>query len=444
MMNQAVTTGKPMLNKLSKTISSKLGSKQPAPGAPQHLHSYQTYQQHYGQSSGQNQSYTFTQQTQQHQQPPAPSTYLSQQSHYQKPSYSATQDNYLTQQPSPSPQTPYTQTPPPQQQHSPASYNGAQLGPGGGILGDQYTQVQQGQYNQGLMGQAQGQYQQQPLQAQQTGQQTGVVGGSQSYEQSMNTHSTQALHASINSPAPQQPQWHSPHIESGQSPATTHPQQHGTPGAPAQSYFTHANPQVQPVQQQWTPLSPAGSEGQTPSHQTPVSVSSPPLPVETKPPATSSVSPPQLHHATLAPQNAAPQSRPPTEFIAELPGDMGGLSIAEAKPLEHAQAPPSGQTSPYQAYQSSTSQPGSPSPGFTIARRSVSMNNTPYADPWRFADPLTELPTREFYVIADLLFDALDRKFEPQNTGLLEASKILKSWIDLTEDAIRRLLLLRG
>lgn len=67
------------------------------------------------------------------------------------------------------------------------------------------------------------------------------------------------------------------------------------------------------------------------------------------------------------------------------------------------------------------------------------MSNVPYADPWRFADPLTELPTREFYVLADLLYDALDRKFEPQNTGLLEASKILKSWIDLTEDAIRKL-----
>lgn len=41
---------------------------------------------------------------------------------------------------------------------------------------------------------------------------------------------------------------------------------------------------------------------------------------------------------------------------------------------------------------------------------------------------MTELPTREFYIIADLLFDAIDRKFEPQNTGLLEASKILQSW----------------
>jgi hypothetical protein len=63
------------------------------------------------------------------------------------------------------------------------------------------------------------------------------------------------------------------------------------------------------------------------------------------------------------------------------------------------------------------------------------MSNAPFADPWRFADPLTELPTREFYIIADLLFDALDRRFEPHNTGMLEASKILKSWVELTDDA---------
>ena len=71
------------------------------------------------------------------------------------------------------------------------------------------------------------------------------------------------------------------------------------------------------------------------------------------------------------------------------------------------------------------------------------MSSAPYADPWRFADPLTELPTREFYAIADLLFEALDRKFEPQNTGMLEASKVLRSWIDLSEDATRKPLKVR-
>ncbi|KAL1594190.1 hypothetical protein SLS59_008812 [Nothophoma quercina] len=150
----------------------------------------------------------------------------------------------------------------------------------------------------------------------------------------------------------------------------------------------------------------------------------------------SSPSPLQSHTSTPAPRTAAVSAHP-TEFIAELPADLGNLSIAEVKPLEHVPAQPSGQASSYQAYQSPGAQPAPSSPSFNIARRAVSISNVPFADPWRFADPLTELPTREFYVIADLLYDALDRKFEPQNTGMLEASKILRSWIDLTEDAIQ-------
>jgi hypothetical protein len=50
---------------------------------------------------------------------------------------------------------------------------------------------------------------------------------------------------------------------------------------------------------------------------------------------------------------------------------------------------------------------------------------------------MTEQPTREFYILADLLFDALDGKFEPQNSGLMEAPKILRSWLELTQDAYR-------
>ena len=69
----------------------------------------------------------------------------------------------------------------------------------------------------------------------------------------------------------------------------------------------------------------------------------------------------------------------------------------------------------------------------------MSTSSLPLADPWRFADPTTELPTREFYIIADLVFDGIDRKFEPQNTGLLEASKVLESWKaqQLPEEAAR-------
>jgi hypothetical protein len=57
------------------------------------------------------------------------------------------------------------------------------------------------------------------------------------------------------------------------------------------------------------------------------------------------------------------------------------------------------------------------------------------------ADPSTELPTREFYIIADLIFDALDRRYEPVNTGLLEASKMLESWRaqQLPEEVAREL-----
>jgi hypothetical protein len=82
MMNQAVTTGKPMLNKLSKTISSKLGSK-PSAGPPQHLQSYQNYQDHQGQQSQQSQGY---QQQQTYSPPPQQQSgpaYVSQQQQWQ-------------------------------------------------------------------------------------------------------------------------------------------------------------------------------------------------------------------------------------------------------------------------------------------------------------------------------------------------------------------------
>jgi hypothetical protein len=114
---------------------------------------------------------------------------------------------------------------------------------------------------------------------------------------------------------------------------------------------------------------------------------------------------------------------------------MGNLSVMEAKPPTVA---PSAQSPQYQAYSPSGAQAGSPPPGFVIPRRSVSASSFPLADPWRFADPLTEVPTREFYILADLLFDALDRKFEPNCTGLLEAPKILATWVKLSEDARRK------
>jgi hypothetical protein len=135
-----------------------------------------------------------------------------------------------------------------------------------------------------------------------------------------------------------------------------------------------------------------------------------------------------LQHANPSPS--------PTGFIAELPAelpaDMGNLNMTKSR----SPGPdPSVQAPQYQAFRPSGSQGGSPSASFTIPRRSISANTYPLADPWRFADATTETPTREFYILADLLFDALDRKFEPRNTGLLEAPKILGSWAKLTEEA---------
>lgn len=115
------------------------------------------------------------------------------------------------------------------------------------------------------------------------------------------------------------------------------------------------------------------------------------------------------------------------EFIAELPADMSSLSVLEGVKTEQATSTGS-QAAPYRAYRPASGQNVSPGPGYTIARRAVSTSSLPLADPWRLADAKTELPTREFYILADVLFDSIDRKFEPQNTGLLEASKVLESW----------------
>lgn len=57
---------------------------------------------------------------------------------------------------------------------------------------------------------------------------------------------------------------------------------------------------------------------------------------------------------------------------------------------------------------------------------------------WRLADAATESPTDEFYVLADLLFDALDAKFEPRNTGLLEGPKVMGSGLMKLSDDEKR------
>lgn len=456
MMNQAVTTSKPMLNKLSKTISSKLGNKPNATETPQHLQSYSSYQQHHGQqthSPTPPQSYTFNPHAYSPQQPPPlQNTHTSQQSPHQQSTFGQGHGNYFTQQTPTTPQTPYSQatSPPPQIQQT-YQNNGTHFGQGLNTNEGQQAQTQPGhqqqQYTSSNQGQSQGQYYQQPLQAHYTGQQTGVVGPTQHLQspspaqqtgavgpiqhlQSPNPQSPQVSSASPQSPAPQQTQWHSPQAEPEKPVFSAYQPPPPGPDAHTQSYFQSTTVQSQANNQQWKPLSSTASEGAQ-SQIPPTSISPPPPSVQSHTPVLPSVSPVPSHSAVPAPQS---------EFIAELPADLDSLSFANPKPVDTAPAPSPGQATQYKAYQSTPAPTGPSSPGFTIARRAVSISHAPYADPWRFADPLTELPTREFYVIADLLFDALDRKFEPQSTGLLEASKILRSWIDLTEDATRKLL----
>jgi hypothetical protein len=439
-LEQAVTTGKPMLNKLGKTISSKLGNK-PPPGPPQHQKSYQGYQSQQGQAQGypQPQSQPFTPQAQQQQwnqpqhQPPvqASAGYVSpQQSPYQQSNYATPasghsgQSNYFPQQTNqaPNPQ-PYL----PQQPHTASSYVTNQHNQSGNRVGQ--VQAHQGQYGQAqaMQGQPQAPYQhalqQHPQQNQHIGQQVGVTGSSQGF---VVTQSPQVSAQSVQS------QWNYRSTEQLPSPASQ--QQHGISTNGPQSHHSAPSPPAQQDQQQrqWNSTSPISPHIQP---QPPHSMSPPPAQQMNMAPQMSSSTPTQsIKPSTPTSQHTAPA---PTEFIAELPAELGNLSLAQSKPQGSDQSAVSSQ---YQAVHSYDAHKGSPTPGFTIPRRSLSASTFPLADPWRFADPVTEVPTREFYILADLLFDALDRKFEPTLTGLLEAPKIIGSWVKLTEDATRECL----
>jgi hypothetical protein len=427
-LEQAVTTGKPMLNKLGKTISSKLGNKPPG-GPPQHLQSYHNYQSHYGQQN-QTQSYqqpqgqAFSPQSQSQQwgqqqhQPPSqtPTAYpSSQQSPHQQfnnqtpVSGHSAQNNYFPQQTS---QAPNYQSYAPQSPLAGTTQTAWQYG-------KEQTQAQ-GQNGQGQAPPGQPQVH---GHSQYAGQQMGVAGGSYV------TQHTPPPHTSSMSPAlpaqHMQPQWQQP--GSSQLPPASTEQQSGILPPPSQQNVSASPPVHTTYQHQWNSPSPVGSQGQGQSQTLPHSIS--------PPPTHQTIASPQVPpNKPVQSSDAAPHSTP-TEFIAELPAelpaDVGSLSLVESKPQEAVSG------SQYQAFRPPVSQNGSPSPGFTIPRRSLSASTVPVADPWRFVDPATEVPTREFYILADLLFDALDRKFEPRNTGLLEAPKIIGSWVKLTEDACR-------
>jgi hypothetical protein len=457
-LEQAVTTGKPMLNKLGKTISSKLGNK-PLAGPPQHLQNYQNYQtyQSYqnqqgqqGQAQGypqpQNQAFSPQAQQQQwgqqqHQSPPqAPNDYVSpQQSPYQQSNYATPasghsgQSNYFPQQTN---QAHNSQPYPSQQPLTTPGYDTNQYNQSGNTA--EQTQAHQAQFghSQVMQGQPQAPHQhEQQQQNQYIGQQVGVVGSSHG---APGIHPSQISNVSppiIAQSAPSQ--WGYQNSELLPSPASQH--HPSMPVIISQPYQSVPSPPVQQEQQQqkpWNSASPISPQSQA-QVQTSVHSNSPPIQQMNAAPLRPSNTPAQsTQSSTPASQHTVPHPAL-TEFIAELPADMGNLSLVESRPQD---PDPSAASSQYQAFHPSQSQKGPHTPGFTIPRRSLSASTFPLADPWRFADPVTEVPTREFYILADLLFDALDRKFEPKNTGLLEAPKIIGSWVKLTEDATRECL----
>jgi hypothetical protein len=493
--DQAVKQGKPMFNKLGKTISSKLGNK-PLTSTPQHLQSYDSFQQHNQPPAYQAQTQHTGQQAQQQNAYHSPQQSPFPQSNYVTPnSGHLGQNNYFDQ------QTPASPNPLPQAN---AGYNSnafGQSGDAGGHL--------QGHYNQG---QPQSPYQQSQA-GPHSGQQTGVIGGSQAPPQFVNPPSPHIHNAPSTQPStqttnqqqwsppslPQHPgqvsspvtqqqsfstappppnqsqpqQWIQHHQESSNPtppPHQSQPQQQWTQHQQQSSNLAPTPPPPPPTQsqQQWTPHHQGSSNPTPPPHQ---HNAPPPVPLhpnqqqqqtwpQISPAINSPVSPPVSHAlpqpstvyqqpSANAPNEAHKPSQPstpaplagqpqaaPTEFYAELPADLGNLSLDNSKPQSPSDAAAS---SPYHAYRPAGSDTQSPRPGFTVPRRAVSTSSLHLADPWRFADAVTELPTREFFIIANLLYEALDRKFEPNGTGLLEASKMLESWkvLGFAEEAAR-------
>ncbi|EMD70246.1 hypothetical protein COCSADRAFT_167162 [Bipolaris sorokiniana ND90Pr] len=454
MMSQAVSTGKPMVGKLGQTLSSKLGNK-PAPSPPQQLQSYQNYQSHqnpqgqgHGYQQPQAQTYSPQPQQQQWQQPqqqqPAPPTtsYTPVQPSPYQPNYyyggstaaPTSQNNYYPQQSPPPP--PPVQAPAAQQPLSAPGYNTSE-----------YVHGQQGQLGQTTAIQSQ-QYFPHGQQNVYNSQETGFIAGGQTGFQAQSGYAPTPPvppHPKISPPEStvspsQQPQWeyaqgHATHI--GQQQQSYPP----APNTPSQQELQHQHQpqppnlpvsntpyqQEQDQQQQWHNMPPA-SPGNQVANPIPPSIS-PPLQHND---VQGHMPPNNITHtqpSTPAPESSVSPAAP-TEFTAELPTDLGSLKLGDS-PVGTKAANPSSQ---YLAHSPFT-QAASPPNVFTVPPRKVSASSVPLADPWSFVDPVTETPTREFYILADLLFDALDRNFEPRNSGLLEAPKILASWVDLPEDA---------
>ena len=210
-----------------------------------------------------------------------------------------------------------------------------------------------------------------------------------------------------------------------------------TPTPPPQAYSTAPIPPSNTDQaQQWGSVSSGAPPPVSPTNQnTAYSASSSQYPAgDHQVPPIGNLQNTQLAEGTQSqmpfnPVNSQPDNTAttPNEFIAELPADLGGLTVGgphqEANILSNLPQSPPRQYQPYQpiqhSQQSQSTQPSQLPQPFTVPRRALSDTSkiTPIG-PWRVVDPNTEEPTKEFFEIADLLYDGLDRNCEPKNTGM--------------------------
>jgi hypothetical protein len=404
MVNQHLTNGKPMLNKLGKSISSRLGNMPFTSGPTQQTPSYQNYQNHYGQ---QNQAPAYQQpssqvssprpQQQQQQwgqvQHPSPPPVSSP---YQQPGYftstpgHSAHANYPVQQTQQSPVS-QSYTPP-----LPVTTSGyvAQYGQVGSAIEQGQTY---GQHNHSQLGQSPYQPPMQELQGSYTGQENGIVAGMPNYT---------ANRPPQMAGQPPQPQWgsSSPVKQDLARPE----QQPGLPGYHSQHVASPGTPVSQEQHQHWNGVSPP-SKRYDQVHVTAPHHSASPSPtqqVNMVPQTQSNGAWKTNTTATPVSYQAVSEVTSPgfaVELPAELPADLGNLSLES----------------------------GGPQPSMKASE--VAQSGT-----WALVDAATESPTSEFYALADLLFDALDSKFEPRNTGLLEGSKMISSNVMRLSDEEKR------
>ena len=394
MVNQHLTNGKPMLNKLGKSMSSLLGNSKP----PVHVvQSAQSYQSHHGQQQQQQQGQgqiaaavaTTSPQPQQQQWGQGQQHQRWSQGHHPSssspppppPASSPYQlSSYFTSTPGHSGHAGYS---PQQTQQAPVSQS---YTPPPSTTTSGYAP----QHGHGQIGHSPYAPPVQELPGCYAVQESRVVAGTPNHVGGIPNHAANTPpHMAVQSP---QAQWGSSIPATQDRPG---PQQQ--PVYPSQHVVSPVTPVSPEHQQHWNGMSaapnPYGSvHVQAPHHSTS------PSPTQQG----NTVPPPPVHH------QAAPHFAPPT-FAVELPADLGNLSLGSAEPPKDNGRQPS-----------------------------LKASEVPQAGTWRVADPATERATDEFYVLADLLFDALDRQFEPRNTGLVEGSKLMGSCLlRLNEDEKR-------